>query len=166
MSPAEQEQRILMVLAANPYVYLDEGNIRRLSGVPGPCYEVLRRLGVKHDIISRKGPNGGFCYHPKGEQAVSTYRGTGRSYNQLEALPDGSAYIIADMSSVGYFRDLLIKMGRDPFAIEFYGLQALDYDRLRGRRFPAIDMDHFAQEVGSIRQLQTYLKLVPFLVRP
>ena len=164
MSPAEQEQRILMVLARHPDEWLSEVEIRLRSGVPGPCYEVLRRLSVKHDIISRKGPNGGFCYHPKGEPAVSTYRGTGRSYNQLEALPDGSAYIIADMSSVGYFRDLLIKMGRDPFAIEFYSLEKTY--TLQGKRFPAIDMDHFAREVGSTRQLAEYLHLVPSLVHP
>lgn len=165
MSPAEQEQRILMVLARHPDQWLSEVEIRHQSDVPGPCYEVLRRLGVKHDITSRKGPNGGFCYHPKGEP-VSTYRGTGRSYKQLKVLPDGSAYIIADMSSVTYFRDLLAKMGRDPFAIDFYGLSALDGGRLLGKHFPAIDMDHFARESGSIKQLVIYLDLAPALVRP
>jgi len=164
MSPAEQEQRILMVLAGHPRQWMSETEIRLQSGVPGPCYEVLRRLGVKHDITSRKGPNGGFYYHPKGEPAVSTYRKTGRSYNQLEALPDGSAYIIADMSSVGYFRDLLAKMGRDPLSIDFYSIQSLE--QLQGQRFPAIDMDHFARESGSAQQLLTYLNLVPSLVHP
>jgi hypothetical protein len=164
MSPAEQEQRILMVLAGHPRQWMSEVEIRLQSGVPGPCYEVLRRLSVKHDITSRKGPGGGFYYHPKKEPAMSGYRGTGRSYNQLGALPDGSAYIIADMSSVGYFRDLLAKMGRDPLSIDFYSIQSLE--QLQGKRFPAIDMDHFAREVGDIRQLATYLNLVPSLVHP
>jgi len=165
VTPTEQEQRILMVLAGHPRQWLSESEIRLKSGVPGPCYEVLRRLGKKHDITSRKGPNGGFYYHPKREEPpVSTYRGTGRSYKQLEALPDGSAFIIASMTSVGYFRDLLAKMNRDPFAIDFYELVHLD--RLRGKRFPAIDMDHFAREIATIRELADYLLIAPAVTHP
>lgn len=156
MSPVEQQQRILMVFTAHPWEWLTERQLAEKAGVQRPCYETIYRLMRVHPgtIISRKGPQGGYCYNPK-EQTMSSVRGTGRSYGQLEALSDGGVYIIADSSSVWYYRDLLAKMGRDPFKVDFIGLPDME-QQLLGRSIPDLDMDHFAREIATPRQAELF----------
>lgn len=68
-------------------------------------------------------------------------RGTGRSHRAMEALPKGGAYII--YGHPGYYRELADKLGRDDIVIiAHYSVERF----MRGRRFPAVEIDHFVHE--------------------
>lgn len=162
MTPRERKDAIFRVFAQNPWTWIPTKELAARAGVPMPCYDIIYALKRVHRgvIISRtgpNGPNGGFCYTPK-EQGMSQLRGTGRSYKQLEALPDGGLYIVNDISAVWYFRDLLVQMGRSPHAVDFIGLNSHAFeDQLKGNcNGKPIDMDHFARDIASPSQATAF----------
>ena len=152
--------KVLEVFKAHPGVCITEKRLRHLTGVSRPLYEAIYALKRCYDIESIKGPGGGFRWTPPAAIAVLPAlsrgpRASGRTYRQLEALPDGGVYIIAGMSAVWYFRDQLAKMGRPRDAVHFVSLQnPWLWEQLRGVK--ALDMDHFAQEIATKSQIVAF----------
>lgn len=76
-------------------------------------------------------------------------RGTGRTYNQLKNLPDGSIFLVNNGQMAGHVRQLLRQQGRRSDAIRVYVLSDLDVESLRGvHHDTAIVTDHHLDEVG------------------
>lgn len=74
-------------------------------------------------------------------------RQSGRTYRQLEALPEGAIFLVHSMAFAGYCRNLLRKMGRSYRSIRF--ATPNNFRVFEGARAPAFAVDHAFWEIAS-----------------
>lgn len=76
-------------------------------------------------------------------------RGSGRTYNQLKNLPDGSIFIVHHGRMASQVRSILVQQGRRSDAIRVYPLSDLTNETLRSvHKDVAIVADHHLDDVG------------------
>lgn len=98
--------------------------------------------------------------------AIAIQRGTGQTFRQVLALPDGSIFLVHSGKMASYCRGLLRAMGRKHDAITFATPE--NFERCEGARVPAFDVDHaYWQHVSDARRFQAYdflrLTAAPFV---
>lgn len=83
-------------------------------------------------------------------QPEHSERGTGRTYRQLEQLPDGSRFLVHHLAMVDHCHTLMERMNRDPKAISYHIVRVTrDIDNaIRGTSVP-FDMDHATRDYLS-----------------
>jgi len=67
-------------------------------------------------------------------------RHSGRTWRQLQALPDGSIFLVPNEKLASYCRNQLRRMGRQPRSIRFATPENFRY--YTGAVVPAADVDH------------------------
>ena len=90
-------------------------------------------------------------------------RGTGRTWRQLAALPDGSVFLVATMPMISHGRALLRRMGRNHRSIRFVTPSTAFL--VRGLAIPSFDVDHAYYDVVGLRGREAH-DLVRASVRP
>lgn len=83
-------------------------------------------------------------------------RGSGKTYDQIRALPDGGVYVVGHVRDERLVKAELVAQGRQSNAIRVVALGHLD--KLAGLNAP-MDMDHYAREVASVKQLEEFALL-------
>lgn len=93
-----------------------------------------------------------------------TGRGTGRTTRQMQSAPQGALYVVAQRSE----REICLRMARDMGRsdLEIVTLDWIRSDRWRGRRFPALVIDHFADEIAGEEDRYHLLHLYPYCAAP
>lgn len=81
------------------------------------------------------------------DHVIDGGRNSGRTYRQLEQLPDGAIFLVPNMKIAGYCRQLLRKMGREPTSIRFATVE--NFRRFEGASAPAFAVDHAFYDVVS-----------------
>lgn len=83
-------------------------------------------------------------------------RGSGRTYDQVAALPDGGVYVVAHVQDERQVKDALVSQGRRSDALRVVPVSSLY--RLQGLNAP-MDMGHYARDVATLEQLEVFAAL-------
>jgi len=90
-------------------------------------------------------------------------RGTGRTWNQLQNLPDGSIYMVNNPGMASHVRLILKKQGRRSDAIRVYALTDMAVETMRGvHHDTAIVTDHHLDDVGHLHG-QTWTRFLQLM---
>lgn len=85
-------------------------------------------------------------------------RGTGMTTRQMKEAPNGALFIWCN-DRLAYAKDLARHLSRDDLDIR--GPMSIDRHELRGRRWPAIVVDHYARlsqsQAEGLERLYAYL---------
>lgn len=85
----------------------------------------------------------------KSKKKDMSYRGTGRTTNQIRNLEDGGIFVVRNRLFVEYARNIAKKLGKK---ITIVSISELPH-ALIGKYYPAFSIDHDAQDIINTRNL-------------
>lgn len=112
-----------------------------------PSAKLVEEVNEVPDVEAVKAASPAVFYAENG------LRGSGRTYRQIAALPDGAFFVVANWGMRDHVADVLDAQGRAPDAIKVVALSQMD--AVTGHRVP-VDMDHDARDKASAEQMAQY----------